>query len=867
MNINQNGIIFTNSKCIGCNKCILECPLPGANISGTENGENRIFVDGDKCVHCGTCLKTCTHGAREYIDDTEAFLSALENGDKLSILIDPSFALDYPQKAGQIVNYLVSLGVEKVYDVGIGAEISVYESLCYIDAHKTGGHVTANCPVIVNYLERYTPGMTKHLIPVQPPEVCMAIYARKYLHDKNSMAYIGPCTARRDDFDSEELRAIIGYNVTFNHLFAALSDVNLDDYPEESYYTDDGLGGLCSLSGGMQNMFENFIGEEKAVVTVESAISQIGSKPYFMGDIFKDNAPFITDMHQCSHGCAMGPAIDSNEVNLFSILEGGINRKSQAGRKKGSPYDSSLTIEERRQVLNNKYKALDHKDFERKFADRFKQERTVPDSVINEVFNYMHKDDESKRRIDCHSCGYGSCTEMAKAIALGYNRRDNCVHFEKDENRRLSMTDTHTGLPNINAFNIFVNELIKQGTSGEYAAISFALLEWELINERYGYDEGSKVMREFAQKAETFVLEDEILARMGGVEFLAVVRGSRLDAFLQNIRGIIIHPNDSITQTEVDFRVSISAGYYRISWNDESVGDIYAKVTIAAKQARANDTAVCIEYDDKMKEQIINSMVLTKAFPTAMRNKEYMVYYQPKVELETMELEGAEALVRWKHDGEMISPGAFIPLYEKNGYVVHIDFYVLEQVCRDLRSWIDAGVKPVRISTNFSKLHIKESDLVDRITEVADRYEIPHELISIEFTETAYEEERNKLSEVLIELKARGFSSSIDDFGSGYSSLNMLQTLDFQVLKLDKAFLDSGISDAKTRYIISSVIDMAKRLEMKVVAEGVEKREEVDFLKGLSCDTIQGFYFDKPMPSDKFLERLISPVYIRDDGE
>ena len=253
--------------------------------------------------------------------------------------------------------------------------------------------------------------------------------------------------------------------------------------------------------------------------------------------------------------------------------------------------------------------------------------------------------------------------------------------------------------------------------------------------------------------------------------------------------------------------------------------------------------------------------VYVKAFPEAIRRHEFVVYYQPKVDIRTNRLHGAEALIRWKTDEGMISPGKFIPLFEKNGLVCQLDFYVLRTVCHDLRKWIDDGNEPVCISSNFSKLHFENTDVVDRIIEIADEFAIPHKYSEIEITETTYEGRKEILTQVLNRLKESGFSTSIDDFGSGYSSLNILSELDFQVLKLDKAFLDSGIDNMKVRNIVESVITMAKKLRMRVVAEGVEHREELDFLKELSCDLIQGYYFDRPMPIKEFEKRLTTPDY------
>ena len=426
------------------------------------------------------------------------------------------------------------------------------------------------------------------------------------------------------------------------------------------------------------------------------------------------------------------------------------------------------------------------------------------------------------------------------------------MHYEKDENLRLYLTDTMTGIPNTNAFEHFVQNLIERRENTAYTAVNFSLMDWELISDRYGYDAGNDAIVEFSRAVSELVGPDEIVARLGSIVFLAMIRNENIDNFLKHSSEITINIEyDDKVDTST---VSICGGLYRLTGLEETIGDVTSRINISSMLAKRIETSNFVYYDESMKEDILDSMAIVKSFPEAIAKEEFVVYYQPKVSMHSLQLIGAEALVRWRTDSGLVPPGRFIPVFEKNGIVRQLDFYVLEHVCRQIREWIDAGISPVRISSNFSKQHFKYDDITSEIKRIVDRWNIPHELIEIEFTETAYLDEHERLKETLQYLKEAGFSSSIDDFGSGYSSLNLLQNLDFSVLKLDRAFLNLGASNQRTQRIIECIINMAKRLDMEVVAE-------LEMLRKFSCDVIQGFYFDHPLPADKFKERLLHRYY------
>ena len=241
----------------------------------------------------------------------------------------------------------------------------------------------------------------------------------------------------------------------------------------------------------------------------------------------------------------------------------------------------------------------------------------------------------------------------------------------------------------------------------------------------------------------------------------------------------------------------------------------------------------------------------------ALNHGDFVFYLQPKYSLKTRTIAGAEALVRWIHPGKgLIPPDSFIPLFERNGFVTEIDFYMLEQVCQKMRTWLDKNYNVVPISINLSRQHLQKEETLSKISEVVSKYEIPVNLLEFELTESAMFEKMVFLADFGQKLRKSGFSISIDDFGSGYSSLNMLKDVEVDVLKLDKAFFENE-NQERGNQVISKFIELSKSLHMKVVSEGVETQEQVDFLTEVGCDMVQGYYFARPMPADEFEEKYL----------
>ncbi|MCR4907737.1 MAG: EAL domain-containing protein [Lachnospiraceae bacterium] len=248
-----------------------------------------------------------------------------------------------------------------------------------------------------------------------------------------------------------------------------------------------------------------------------------------------------------------------------------------------------------------------------------------------------------------------------------------------------------------------------------------------------------------------------------------------------------------------------------------------------------------------------------KLFPEAVKNKEFKVFYQPKVFLKDYRLCGAEALCRWVHDGRIISPGNFIPALEQGNEICELDFYMLDQVCQDICAWLADGRRMVRVSINMSRRHMQNEKLINDIFDVVGRYDFPRKYIEIELTETTTDVDFKDLSRVVNALTEQGIHTSVDDFGMGYSSLNLIRDLPWNTLKIDRSFLpEDGDNKPNKAVILQHLIAMAQSMGIECLAEGVETVEQISLLKDNQCYIAQGFYFDMALPHDEFEKRLIA---------
>ncbi|MER2055472.1 MAG: GGDEF domain-containing phosphodiesterase, partial [Clostridia bacterium] len=425
--------------------------------------------------------------------------------------------------------------------------------------------------------------------------------------------------------------------------------------------------------------------------------------------------------------------------------------------------------------------------------------------------------------------------------------------------QKAAETDVMTGLPNAAGFRTFVNRMRSTGKLTDYNAFYINLKSFGLINKQYGKQEADSIIVRFAELLLSYVKDNECAGRLSGDAFILMVHKKKTDAILKLTAGvnILAHMNG---QEEMATLQAV-AGCLDIDDDDMDSEGIIGRCSTALNVARYEKHVPWLFSTPEMHSKAIRQKQILSVFADALAAGEFKPYYQPKVNTKTRTLVGAEALVRWERDGAVIAPGEFIPVLETGDSICVLDFYVFEQVCKDLRRWIDEGIDPVRISTNFSRRNLADPEFPEKIRKILSKYNIPKAFIEVEVTETISEEENDRLSRFIREMHDSSIAMAIDDFGTGYSSLNLLRDFSADVLKLDKSFIDGHTGTRRDSVVVSNVAKMASELDMSVITEGVEKEEQVEFLKSVNIDLVQGYLFDKPLPKAAFEQRLKKKVY------
>ena len=405
----------------------------------------------------------------------------------------------------------------------------------------------------------------------------------------------------------------------------------------------------------------------------------------------------------------------------------------------------------------------------------------------------------------------------------------------------------------------------KYNADKKYAVLDVVFVNYRNFCVCHSVEEGGKMLCRINDRIQVFLGKHELTAHHSASHFAVLLEYRDRDELEARIRKMI----DDLEHINDEHKFYYWIGVDRIPESRDEKGRVVRRDNIDVEKefnnagaARATltveDSAIAF-FDEKMVEEQRWIDLINENQMRALAAEEFVVFYQPKYDPRTRELKGAEALIRWMSpEHGMISPGRFIPIFEKNGFITKIDHYMLAHVARDQRRWLDAGYDCVPVSVNVSRAHFIESDLAEQIKGIVDDAGTPHDLIEIELTESAFFDDKNALISTIKKLREYGFAVSMDDFGSGYSSLNSLKEMPLDVLKLDADFFRNDDGDGRGQIVVSEAIKLAQNLKMRTVAEGVEEKNQVDFLAEQGCDMIQGFYFAKPMPKDEYEERMNS---------
>ena len=430
--------------------------------------------------------------------------------------------------------------------------------------------------------------------------------------------------------------------------------------------------------------------------------------------------------------------------------------------------------------------------------------------------------------------------------------------YTLEAQRMLSNIDRESGIPNAKGFKAFYKKVLAEGKLDQYAVIRANVKGCNVLNNLFGYEATTDIIIKYAQKLNTTMESDEICSRQGSDNFCMMVKKDHLNDHLVNFTKLPI--DFYYGKEKTIYSISLRAGIVKLDNEETDINTILARAESCLDVARRKSEHDVVYYDKSAIKRELELIILESEMPEALNNNEFVVYYQPKVRIDNRTLTGAEALIRWKKNGKLISPMDFIPIAEHTGFIKHLDMFVLEQTCRLLKRWKNEGKRIVPISVNFSKIHLRFPHLAEKIMRVLNRYDIEPSMIEIEFTETAYTDDFNAIKKAIDDLKGYGVVVSMDDFGTGYSSLALLKDLDFDVLKLDKS-LTSNKDDNRGLVVLENVLHMAKELSMETICEGVEEGAIVENLQNMGCNIIQGYYFDRPLPEEDFSDRLLNPVY------
>ncbi len=395
-----------------------------------------------------------------------------------------------------------------------------------------------------------------------------------------------------------------------------------------------------------------------------------------------------------------------------------------------------------------------------------------------------------------------------------------------------------------------ITRMMNKFTDKEIAFIQFDVERFKLINDNYGVEVGDEILKFFSNSLNVILNDDQPFCRLTADVFMIVISFDEEDEILD-----FIHMIDSMLTgyNGIEYRLVFGVAIVEDrSMHTRRLGD---NATLARQSVKGNALKNIGFYNGRLKTELYQQQTIEDDMTEAVIHNEFVMYLQPKHCISSGRIIGAEALARWiHHDRGIISPAEFIPIFEKNGFILKLDLLIWEKACKQIRDWIDAGIEPVPISINISREYLDSFDVVSKLLELINKYNFPINLLQLEITETV---DTEGTSAVVRKMKDAGFTMLMDDFGSGYSSLNMLKTTQFDVLKIDRSFLSEFMESERGRKIIEHTISMSKDIGLDIIAEGVETNEQAQFLNRCGCDKAQGFYYSKPIPVDQFNKKLI----------
>ena len=397
-------------------------------------------------------------------------------------------------------------------------------------------------------------------------------------------------------------------------------------------------------------------------------------------------------------------------------------------------------------------------------------------------------------------------------------------------------------------FNRNVNNLI-YSSSKEIGFIQFDVRKFKIINDLYGERFGDEVLDFIIKNLKEICHPEQFFINLHSDVFMVVTEYEKEEDLIE-----FIHQLDARIGSFKNVKLQMSYGVYTVEDKQMELRQMSDRAAMTRKAAKNNVLTNILFYKEQFKEVLYNRKFIEENMQAAIMERQFMMYLQPKYSIEKNKIIGAEALVRWRHpERGMIYPNQFIPIIEENGFIRKVDYYIWQEACRFIKKCEETGFTSCPVSVNVSRIHLQDNECIQVLSDLIKEYDIPKSLLELEITETV---SNQQVSQKAFELKEEGYTLLMDDFGSGYSSLNVLLETPFDVIKLDKKFMDNMIVSDKGKLLLEQVVSMANKLDLGLLAEGVETKEQVELLHNIGCDQVQGYYYAKPMPENEFFELL-----------
>ncbi len=439
------------------------------------------------------------------------------------------------------------------------------------------------------------------------------------------------------------------------------------------------------------------------------------------------------------------------------------------------------------------------------------------------------------------------------------------VMHEQREMLKLAFEDSLTQAPNERYFVSHAAKLLRDYSDYAYCVVSFDIQNFRYLNESYGHMKADELLRIIVKNVEKELSVRESYARIGADRFVALlVDDGRTDERIHHLEERIAK---AAGEENINYPIKIKCGFYELNDRKENIAAMIDKANLARKSVMPQGKDLFATYEDSLMEETRRREFIESKMEMALIAGEFVPFLQPKWDMKNNHIIAAEALVRWKQNlGEIIPPGEFISIFETNGFIEKIDFYMLEQICKYLRKMLDEGREVYPVSVNQSRYLLHDPNYTFNVQQIMLKYRIPKSLVELELTETVFFQEKDRMLEVMEELKRMNMDLSIDDFGSGFSSLNILRDMPFDVLKIDKGFLNETNASETGKFILKKIIEMADGLGVRVICEGVETKEQAEMLMEIGCNYAQGYLYSKPIPMGEFIEKYNTPIAHQPDA-